>query len=176
LEYKKAPVPKLTKKQVFFRFFRLLRFIPDDIRCGFHSGFRVCDIIWYSFFWIPFYLVGSRYYSWCESKSRKSESEVNVAQYIECPLCLFLKPKVREIKRCNCSCKHGKNSYRVVRINPPAPEGAHVIGLDYKIRNKDCGRVFSVVFGYCTEVRADGPKMASILGSIQIKEYLENKK
>jgi len=71
-------------------------YIIFDIRCGLHSGFRVCDIVWYVFIWCPFSLCNTRYYRWYEKRKKG-------AGCVRCPACVLLKRKAPKIKPCVCS-------------------------------------------------------------------------
>jgi hypothetical protein len=48
--------------------------------------------------------------------------------------------------------------------------------LDKKLKNKECGEIINVVFGYTTTLRANDAKTAAMLGSHHIKRYMENNK
>ena len=98
----------------------IFRVAIKNIQCGWHSGFRVCDILWYTIAWWPFGLYEGRYGKWYDKNSRSPRNEDNVVfdektmpQYVECPICIFLKPKVREKKNCNCAYISGNQTYIV---------------------------------------------------------------
>ena len=119
----------------------------------------------------------SRYAKWVDTIARTDEKTGwHEANYIEYPLCLFIKPKIIKSKQCACSLKFGERSFRAVLLLPPNPAGVHVMELDKKLKDKECGEVLNVVFGYTTALRADDPKTAAMLGSNHIKIHMENNK
>ncbi len=75
-----------------------IRFSYHGLKCGWHSGFRLCDILWFCFFWAPFGLMGedNPYRIWMSKRERHK------AQYVECPLCLIIQPKIIKFKKCKC--------------------------------------------------------------------------
>lgn len=84
----------------------------DNLKCGKHSGFRLCDIIWFSFIWIHIY--NKKDYSlskfgefyWIQERKFRPGT-----QYISCPICIIFFKYIKPIKlkRCKCSEKYAKS-------------------------------------------------------------------
>lgn len=72
--------------------------IKKDIKCGLHSNFRICDILFYITIWKIMWklqLYRSVYFY---------DLLLNIkhTQYIRCPLCILFCPKSKTLKKCDC--------------------------------------------------------------------------
>ena len=72
--------------------------------CGRHSGFRLCDVLFFMFFWVIYReqieekAPGQHWFgAWYRSVNDKSRGE-----YIMCPLCLLFNRKPTKIIKCDC--------------------------------------------------------------------------
>ncbi len=74
---------------------RWLDGIPHDIICGLHSGFRICDILFFIFLEFP--LLHDTFFNWYHKKILDEGYE-----YVRCPVCLLLHVKPIKVKRCKC--------------------------------------------------------------------------
>jgi hypothetical protein len=78
---------------------RMLRWIvnvPHFLRCGLHSGLRVCCVFFFAFIYsLP---INMNLYR----RSRQIYDSINRNPVIACPMCLIFKRKRQEFKPCNC--------------------------------------------------------------------------
>ncbi len=79
--------------------------IKHDIKCGLHSGIRVCDITWFCFLskldsFVKFDLF-KKYYELRQKYFYYDDKGIGRG-YIPCPICAILKVKSIKIKHCNC--------------------------------------------------------------------------
>jgi len=90
-------------------FFKRFDHSLSYIICGLHSGFRLCDILWFAFAWAPFDLWHTRYYKWYESRKRTGGG-------VKCPLCAILGPIPVKTKRCDCTYKYSVEFFALSNI------------------------------------------------------------
>lgn len=88
------------KNKFWINVYHFLRTRVFDIKCGYHSGFPLCCILFYITFW-----EAECFYS--EIKRRHSKlgewynKKIKGIQYVRCPLCTLRRKKI-EIKLCSC--------------------------------------------------------------------------
>jgi len=75
--------------------------IPNIIKCGVHSGFKKCCIIFFITKWLHMIYCDEHisYYELMEQKSKDLNTKIG---YIPCPTCLLNGDFVKVIK-CECS-------------------------------------------------------------------------
>jgi len=79
--------------------------IMYSLKCGLHSGFPWCCILWFVFIWWPFMVsnlpnfLGKRYQKWY--RSRYKAFGVFGPQRIPCPFCALIRREAKVIK-CDC--------------------------------------------------------------------------
>lgn len=79
-----------------------------DIKCGIHSNFRICDILFFisfwkivdfiDMFWYKKHTLTIKYHKW-------SDKHVPDRGYVACPICVIRKATARNVHECHC----GKN-------------------------------------------------------------------
>jgi hypothetical protein len=68
--------------------------------CGRHSGFKLCDILFYIFVWNPLW----KYDKWIFPKYYRKWLTIHPeVRYIQCPVCTLFSIKIDKVNKCNCS-------------------------------------------------------------------------
>ncbi len=78
--------------------FRKYNQIVGEFRCGVHSGYRLCDVLWYCLAWSPFglYKFKSAYAKWYNRTALLGNG-------VKCPICAIIKPEPIKSKPCDCT-------------------------------------------------------------------------
>jgi len=95
-------------KRILFQIGRM-KFWPQFFKCGWHSGYPLCCIL----YWILYFdLQDAGFWRnyWTTARHEK---------YVECPMCKWLKPKIRTVKKCDCGEKE-KNRLNRLQITDKA--------------------------------------------------------
>jgi hypothetical protein len=71
-----------------------VRLFLHHCKCGWHSGFKLCCILWWLLFW-PFFTKERR------DNYRKMANTLHTWGYIPCPMCMTFGQPVK-VKSCNC--------------------------------------------------------------------------
>lgn len=90
---------KVQLKFLFWYWKKDLKKTKKNLKCGLHSGFRLCDVLFFTFVWIYMFptILGDFYRKSFRKKLGYS------AGYVECPICCFIvKPKFITVKSCSC--------------------------------------------------------------------------
>ncbi len=76
----------------------------EDWICGRHSGFRICDVLWYITGWhYAWRTKDQEFIGWYNTQITKRYGSLFMRpQYVPCPVCVLLKPRTRRLKKCGC--------------------------------------------------------------------------
>ena len=99
-------VLKRSKKFYLLSFFSF-RYSMRSIRCGLHSGFRICDIFFFETFWKLFsfhdlYIKNDVKYPWTRRYFAWINERMGKCEYVACPFCVIFKAKPVTVKKCGC--------------------------------------------------------------------------
>lgn len=86
--------------------------VVGHIRCGFHSGFRLCCVLWFVLVWN--WIWSSKFFKSFVDKYRKQRARFDDF-HIACPLCIWVWG-VKKLKPIQCNCPRYKSSRQMERI------------------------------------------------------------